>query len=79
MNCSAAKSCFTPFPIARRSAQASTAHLDSFLCLGLTSGDMSNKLGHPNNPGEGHHWTGPSTGGVWGSMATPQGNETVSL
>jgi prepilin-type N-terminal cleavage/methylation domain-containing protein/prepilin-type processing-associated H-X9-DG protein len=50
-----------------------------FVSETVDCGDMSNKLGHPNNPGEGHHWTGPSTGGVWGSMATPQGSETVSM
>ena len=50
-----------------------------FVSETVDCGDVSNKLGYPNNPGEGHHWTGPSTGGVWGSMATPQGNETVAL
>ncbi len=50
-----------------------------FVSETIDCGDTSNKLGHPNNGGEGHHWVGPSTHGVWGSMATPQGGETVSM
>ncbi len=42
-------------------------------------GDITQKAGGSNNSGEGHHWKGPSTGGVWGAMATPKGKETVSL
>ena len=41
-------------------------------------GDITHKLGYPNNGGEGHHWTGPTTHGVWGAMATPQGGETTA-
>jgi prepilin-type processing-associated H-X9-DG protein len=36
-------------------------------------------LGAPDNTGEGHQWKGASTHGVWGAMATPQGNESKSL
>ena len=47
-----------------------------FVSETVDCGDVSNKLGHPNNSGEGHHWVGPSTHGVWGSLATPQHGET---
>ena len=47
-----------------------------FVSETVDCGDVSNKLGHPNNGGEGHHWVGPSTHGVWGAMATPQHGET---
>ncbi|MBQ7111140.1 MAG: DUF1559 domain-containing protein [Thermoguttaceae bacterium] len=47
-----------------------------FVSETVDCGDVSNKLGHPNNGGEGHHWVGPSTHGVWGSLATPQHGET---
>jgi len=47
-----------------------------FVSETVDCGDVSNKLGHPNNGGEGHHWVGPSTHGVWGALATPQHGET---
>lgn len=47
-----------------------------FVSETVDCGDVTNKLGYPNNSGEGHHWVGPSTHGVWGSLATPQGGET---
>ncbi len=50
-----------------------------FVSETVDCGDMVNKLGYPNNSGEGHHWVGPSTQGVWGALATPKGKETVSL
>ena len=50
-----------------------------FISETVDCGDTSHILGYPNNSGEGHHWVGPSTHGVWGSMCTPQGGETVSL
>ena len=46
----------------------------------IDCGDVNNVLGYAHGwRGEGHQWTGPSTQGVWGAMATPQGGETVSL
>ena len=43
-------------------------------------GDVNSRLGAAYGwTGEGHQWVGPSTQGVWGAMATPQGGETVSL
>ena len=47
-----------------------------FVSETVDCGDVSNKLGHPNNSGEGHHWVGRSTHGVWGAMATPMHGET---
>lgn len=47
-----------------------------FVSETVDCGDVSNKLGHPNNGGEGRRWVGPSTHGVWGAMATPQHGET---
>ncbi len=50
-----------------------------FVSETVDCGDITQKLGGSNNSGEGHHWKGPSTVGVWGAMATPKGKETVSL
>ena len=50
-----------------------------FISETIDCGDVTHILGYPNNNGEGHHWVGPSTQGVWGSMATPAGGETVAL
>ena len=50
-----------------------------FISETIDCGDVNHVLGYPNWNGEGHQWTGPSTQGVWGSMATPQGGETASL
>ncbi len=50
-----------------------------FVSETVDCGDIANILGYPNNKGEGHHWKGPSTLGVWGAMATPKQKETVSL
>ncbi|MBQ7813864.1 MAG: DUF1559 domain-containing protein [Thermoguttaceae bacterium] len=47
-----------------------------FVSETVDCGDITNILGYPNNTGEGHHWVGPSTHGVWGSLATPAGGET---
>jgi hypothetical protein len=47
----------------------------------IDNGDIAQILGrrYSDSHGEGHHWTGPSTHGVWGAMATPSGGESVSL
>ncbi|MDO5308401.1 MAG: DUF1559 domain-containing protein [Planctomycetia bacterium] len=50
-----------------------------FVSETVDCGDTNQVLGYPDWKGEGHQWVGPSTQGVWGSMATPQGGETVSL
>ena len=50
-----------------------------FISETIDCGEVNQVLGYPNWKGEGHQWTGPSTQGVWGAMATPQGGETVSL
>ena len=45
-------------------------------------GDLTKRLGEElggSDNGEGHRWTGSSTVGVWGAMATPAGRETVSF
>ncbi|MDO4587203.1 MAG: DUF1559 domain-containing protein [Planctomycetia bacterium] len=47
-----------------------------FVSETVDCGDITHILGYPNNSGEGHHWAGPSTGGIWGSAATPQGGES---
>ena len=49
-----------------------------FVSDSVACGNIGAVLGAPTNTGEGHHWTGPSTGGVWGSLATPAGGEVVS-
>ena len=50
----------------------------------IDCGDITRRLGEAlmleiPDPWEGHWWTGPSTGGTWGAMATPAGGEAVSL
>ena len=51
-----------------------------FVTDSVYHGDLTQRLGQPLGwLGEGHQWTGPSTVGVWGAMATPAGRETVSL
>ncbi|MGI6402443.1 MAG: DUF1559 domain-containing protein [Thermoguttaceae bacterium] len=50
-----------------------------FISETIDCGDTVHVLGYPQWEGEGHQWTGPSTQGVWGSMATPAGGETVAL
>ena len=50
-----------------------------FVSETVDCGDLTHVLGYPNWTGEGHQWVGPSTQGVWGSLATPKGKETVSL
>ncbi len=50
-----------------------------FISETIDCGDVNHVLGYPKWNGEGHQWTGASTQGVWGSMATPQGGETVSM
>ena len=50
-----------------------------FISETIDCGEVNQVLGYPNWKGEGHQWTGPSTQGVWGSMATPSGSETVAI
>ncbi len=46
----------------------------------ISCGDLSKKLGEElGNTGEGHKWTGPSTVGVWGALATPGHGEVSTL
>jgi prepilin-type processing-associated H-X9-DG protein len=53
----------------------------------VNCGDITKRAGAGNadqggtgdQGGFGHQWKGPSTAGVWGGMATPNGNESVSL
>ena len=50
----------------------------------IDCGDITKKLGEELRDGipghwEGHWWTGPSTVGIWGAMATPAGRDTTSL
>jgi hypothetical protein len=55
---------------------------DSVNCGDITkrngAGDQD-RGGTGDQGGFGHQWTGPSTVGVWGAMATPQGGESASL
>ncbi|MGL4943624.1 MAG: DUF1559 domain-containing protein [Thermoguttaceae bacterium] len=50
-----------------------------FVSETIDCGDITKVLGYPTNTGEGHQWTGPSTGGIWGKVATPAGSEAASL
>jgi len=52
-----------------------------FVSDSVSSGDITQRLGWPLGfrVNDGHQWTGPSTFGVWGAMATPDGGESVSL
>lgn len=53
-----------------------------FISQTVDTGDLTQRLGEElggSDNGEGHRWTGPSTAGVWGAMATPAGKEAVSL
>ncbi len=51
-----------------------------FVSDSIDTGEIELKLGESlGNTGEGHHWTGPSTQGVWGAAATPAGSESKSL
>jgi len=48
----------------------------------IDTGDITRRLGEPlmdvvPDNWEGHWWTGPSTHGIWGAMATPAGGETI--
>jgi prepilin-type N-terminal cleavage/methylation domain-containing protein/prepilin-type processing-associated H-X9-DG protein len=50
----------------------------------IDCGDITRRLGEPlmeivPDNWEGHWWTGPSTHGIWGAMATPAGQESISL
>ncbi|MDR0870622.1 MAG: DUF1559 domain-containing protein [Planctomycetaceae bacterium] len=50
-----------------------------FVSETVNCGEIDRVLGSSQgNTGEGHKWTGPSTHGVWGSMATPDGKESVA-
>jgi len=60
----------------------------TFVSDTINTGDLSCRLGEtPDNKqggtgdrgGYGHQWTGPSTGGIWGAMATPASGESASL
>ncbi len=51
-----------------------------FVSETIDCGDLTKKLGEElGNTGEGHWWSGPSTGGVWGAMATPKQKESVTI
>lgn len=51
-----------------------------FVSDSVDCGDLTKVLGNEYGwTGEGHQWTGASTGGIWGCLATPQGNETATL
>ncbi len=51
-----------------------------FISETIDCGDVTKKLGEElGNTGEGHKWTGPSTAGVWGAVATPAHRESKSL
>ncbi|MGL6196889.1 MAG: H-X9-DG-CTERM domain-containing protein, partial [Thermoguttaceae bacterium] len=45
--------------------------------LGETADNNSGGTG--DRGGYGHQWSGPSTAGIWGGMATPSGGESVSM
>ena len=54
----------------------------SFINNSIDCGDITKKLGEElggSDTGCGHRWTGPSTVGVWGALATPAGKESASL
>jgi prepilin-type processing-associated H-X9-DG protein len=48
---------------------------------GVIGSDLSGYLNHPAtlDDARGHWWTGASTYGVWGALATPAGGESKSL
>jgi prepilin-type processing-associated H-X9-DG protein len=51
-----------------------------FVSETIDSGDLTKRLGESLGwTGEGHQWTGPSTAGVWGAVATPHHKESKSL
>lgn len=59
-----------------------------FVSDSISAGDVTLRLGEPagttpggtgDSAGYGHQWTGPSTMGIWGGMATPAGGESVSI
>ena len=51
-----------------------------FISNAIDCGDLTMRLGEQFGwEGEGHQWTGQSTVGIWGAMATPAGGEVVSL
>ena len=47
----------------------------------INAGDPTQRLGWPLGftSNDGHQWTGPSTHGIWGAMATPSSGDSVSL
>jgi prepilin-type processing-associated H-X9-DG protein len=49
-----------------------------FLSDSISTGNTSRALGYPARNSDGHHWNGPSTYGVFGAMATPNGGESIS-
>ena len=52
-----------------------------FVNNAINCGDLTRRLGEElggSDNGEGHRWTGASTAGVWGAMATPAGGEMAS-
>ena len=51
-----------------------------FVSDSINAGEIELRLGESlGNTGEGHHWKGASTQGIWGASATPAGGETGSL
>ncbi|MCL2004997.1 MAG: DUF1559 domain-containing protein [Planctomycetaceae bacterium] len=51
-----------------------------FVTDSVDHGNPTQRLGYPDIQTEHHHqWTGPSTMGVWGAVATPRGGEARSL
>ena len=51
-----------------------------FISETIDCGDLTKKLGEElGNTGEGHKWTGVSTVGIWGSLATPGQGEVVNI
>ncbi len=49
-----------------------------FVSETVDCGDIQHALGYPQNNDGDWAWSGKSTRGVWGAMATPQSGETVS-
>ena len=47
--------------------------------IGEPANSTNNQTADLGNQGLGHAWTGASTNGVWGAMATPAGGESASL
>ncbi|MDR0870623.1 MAG: DUF1559 domain-containing protein [Planctomycetaceae bacterium] len=51
-----------------------------FVSATINCGEIDKVLGASlGHTGEGHQWKGPTTHGVWGSVATPAGKESESL